>query len=146
MKTDSEAERFKETAKLFDYGYDNFAVKELFPAGYQLKDEQSVPVTKGKQKSVEVATKDAFEDPIKESDEEKFSMTYSYDKELLNKDGELTAHIEKGKKIGTAKLDYEEEKEEGYIFTDSKEATVDLIATDSVDKKNRSEERRVGKE
>jgi len=136
MKTDSEAERFKETAKLFDYGYDNFAVKELFPAGYQLKDEQSVPVTKGKQKSVEVATKDAFEVPIKESDEEKFSMTYSYDKELLNKDGELTAPIEKGKKIGTAKLVYEDEKDAGYIFTDSKEATVDLIATDSVDKKN----------
>src|SRR5690625_5170704 len=136
MKTDSEAERFKETAKLFDYGYDNFEVKELFPAGYQLKDEQSVPVTKGKQKSVEVATKDAFEVPIKESDEEKFSMTYSYDKELLNKDGELTAPIEKGKKIGTAKLVYEDEEDAGYIFTDSKEDNVDLIAKDSVDKKN----------
>src|SRR5690625_5974827 len=77
MKTDSEAERFKETAKLFDYGYDNFAVKELFPAGYQLKDEKSVPVTKGKQKTVEVATKDAFEIPIKKSDEEKRSEEHT---------------------------------------------------------------------
>src|SRR5690625_6794642 len=97
MKTDSESERFKETAKLFDYGYDNFEVKELFPAGYQLKDEKSVPVTKGKQKTVEVATKDAFEIPIKKSDEEKFSVIYSYDKKLLNEAGELADPIEIGR-------------------------------------------------
>src|SRR5690625_6202018 len=125
MKTDSEAERFKETAKLFDYEYDNFEEKELFPAGYQLKDEKSVPVTKGKQKTVEVATKDAFEIPIKKSDEEKFSVTYSYDKKLLNEAGELAAPIEKGDKIGTAKLVYEDEEDAGYIFTDSKEDTVE---------------------
>src|SRR5699024_4620725 len=34
MKTDSVEERFKETAKLLDYGFDEFGEKELFPAGY----------------------------------------------------------------------------------------------------------------
>lgn len=136
MKTASEAERFKETAKLFDYGFDNFEMQELFPSGYQLKDKQSLPVAKGKKKTVEVATKDAFELPIKESDEEKFSVKYSYDKKLLNEDGELIAPIEKGQKIGTAKLVYEDKEDAGYIHSDSKGDSVDLITEDSVEKKN----------
>src|SRR5699024_6604212 len=48
MKTDSEEARFEETAKLFDYGFKKFETTELFPAGYQVKDESTFPVAKGK--------------------------------------------------------------------------------------------------
>ena len=54
MKTDSEEERFKETAKLFDYGFINLKIKNYFQQDYQLEDESTVPVAKGKEETVKL--------------------------------------------------------------------------------------------
>src|SRR5699024_3700640 len=104
MKTGSVEERFEETAKLLNYGFSNFETKELFPAGYQLNDESTLPVTKGKQKTVDIETAAAFKLPIKQGDEENYEIVYQLDESKLNADGELTAPIEKGEKVGTAEL------------------------------------------
>src|SRR5699024_12274039 len=71
MKTKSEEARFEETAKLLDYGYNNFETKEIFPKGYQFTDESSIPVTKGKDSSVDIETDEAFNVPIRKGDEDK---------------------------------------------------------------------------
>src|SRR5699024_8342773 len=70
MKTASEEERFKETAKLLDYGFNQFEVVELFKAGYKLQDQPTVPVAKGKEKTVEIALKDSISIPIKQGTED----------------------------------------------------------------------------
>ena len=136
MGTDSEEQRFKETAKLFDYGYTKFKTEELFPAGYQLEDKKTHPVAKGKEKTVKIATKDAFNLPIKEDQAEMFRIEYHLDEKLLNKEGELATPIKKGQKIGTAELVYDGEQDYGNINAEFDNKKVDLITTEAVEKKN----------
>src|SRR5699024_12844543 len=101
MKTKNEEERFNETAKILDHGFDSFEETELFPAGYQLEDESTIPVDKGKESHVEDETKDALSFPIEKDTEENYEVAYHLDKELLNDDGALNAPIKKGDvKIG----------------------------------------------
>ncbi len=136
MKTESEKERFKETAKLFDYGFKHFTMKELFPKNYQLKGKSTLPVIKGKDENIDIALKDAIQAPVKKGDEKKYSVKYHFDKKKLNKDGELTAPIKKGEKIGTAELVYDGDDDYGYLFDKKDKQTVDVIATEEVEKKN----------
>lgn len=136
MKTDSEEARFKQTAQLLDYGFDKFKSVELFPEGYQLEDESSLPVSKGKEKSVEIATKDPFNGIIRDGDEKNYSIKYHIDEKLLNSDGELKAPIEKGQKVGTAELIPVNEDDPGYIFSPESNQKVDLVTTEAVEKNN----------
>lgn len=133
MKTKSEDARFKETAKLFDYGFSKFEKVELFPKGYQLKEQTTLPVAKGKDKQVGIALKEAIVLPIKKGDEDKYQIKYKYDEKLLNEDGELSAPIKKGEKVGVAELTFDEDY--GYLFENS-EKTVDIVTTEAIEKKN----------
>ena len=136
MNTDSRESRFEETAKLLDYGFNNFKKEELFKEGFQLQDMSTLPVAKGKEDKVEIATEQAISTILKNGEDEKYSIEYTIDKDKLNKDGELVAPIVKGEVIGTAELVYDGE-EEGYIFSDeSKSQKVNLITTNEVEKKN----------
>src|SRR5690625_82863 len=136
MKTKDEDERFKETAKLFDYGFDQFEETELFPANYQVEDESTIPVTKGKAKSVEIATQDAVSVPIEKGSEEGYKVVYNLDEELLNEDGELIAPIKKGEKVGNAEIVIDEGEDFGYILDGKEKITVDLVTTEEVKSKN----------
>lgn len=135
MKTDSEEERFKQTAKLMDYGFNNFEQMELFPAGYQLDDESSIPVAKGKAEHVDIAIQDAILAPVKKGEEENYTLEYTIDQEKLNDQGELVAPIEKGEKVGTATLVHDGNENNGYIIN-KENHSVDIITTDAVEKKN----------
>src|SRR5690625_4935369 len=136
MNTDSRESRFEETAKLLDYGFNNFKKEELFKEGFQLQDMSTLPVAKGKEKTIDIATEKAISTILKNGEEEKYSIEYTIDKDKLNKDGELVAPIEKGEVIGTAELVYDGE-EEGYIFNDENNSQkVNLITTNEVEKKN----------
>lgn len=134
MNTDSRESRFEETAKLLDYGFDNFKKQEIFPGGYQLPDESTLPVAKGKQDTVDVATKQDVNLLVQDEEQENYSIKYHLDEDKLNKDGELTAPIKENEKVGTAEVVYNGE-DAGYIF-EGKNQEVDLITTDSVEKSN----------
>ncbi|WP_077329853.1 D-alanyl-D-alanine carboxypeptidase family protein [Virgibacillus siamensis] len=136
MKTKSKAERFQETEKLYEYAFSNFESKKLFSKGYQLKDKSTIPVSKGKKDTVEIATKEAFKAPVKKGEKKKYGIKYHIDKDKLNKDGELAAPIKKGEKIGTAELVYKGDADYGYIFPGDDKQTVALVAQDSVEKDN----------
>ncbi|WP_309228231.1 serine hydrolase [Virgibacillus saliphilus] len=135
MKTESEAERFNQTEKLMDYGFEQFETTELFPAGYQVENESSIPVAKGKEDALNISTAESFTVPIKSGEEEQYSVDYTIDEDYLNEDGALTAPIEEGESIGTAELVYDGEADYGYIFDDNRN-TVDLVANESVEKSN----------
>jgi len=136
MKADSEDQRFKETAKLLEYGYTQFEKEEIFPADYQLEEQTTISVIKGKKKTVEVATNDAFYAPVKDGQAENYSIEYHFDEKLLNNEGELTAPLEKGKRIGTAELVYHGEEDYGYIIDESDQKVVDLVTIEAVEKSN----------
>jgi len=134
MNTKSRESRFEETAKLLDYGFDNFKREEIFPAGYQLSDESTLPVAKGKKDTVDIATEQEFSTLIKEEDKENYSIKYHLDKDKVNKDGKLTAPIKEGEKVGTAEVVFEGE-DSGYIFDENTEQ-INLVTTHSVEKSN----------
>ncbi|WP_382401371.1 D-alanyl-D-alanine carboxypeptidase family protein [Lentibacillus salinarum] len=136
MKTESMEARFEETAKLLDYGFDEFETQEIFPAGYQLEDEATIPVSKGKEDTVAVATKEAFSTPVKGDQADSYSITYQLDEEKLNGDGELAAPIEKGEKVGTAEIVYDGDGDYGFITPNGGNGSIDLVAQDTVEKNN----------
>jgi D-alanyl-D-alanine carboxypeptidase (penicillin-binding protein 5/6) len=135
MKTGSEEERFEETAKLLDYGFNQFSKQEIFPAGYQVDGESAIPVAKGKEDQVEVSISEAISLPIQEEETENYRIEYHLDEDNLNEDGELVAPIEAGDVIGEAELVYEGENDYGYI-TGETTNTVPLVADESVEKSN----------
>lgn len=136
MNTDSVENRFKETAKLLDYGFNNFEEEELFPAGYQLPDKSTVPVAKGKEKFVNIALKDKVVLPIKDGEQDKYTVEYELDESLLNEKGELVAPIEKEKIIGKAHVVIDSAEDYGYILDKQESKTIDLMTIEKVEKKN----------
>lgn len=136
MNTASVEERFKQTAKLMDHGYTSFETIELFPAGYQNPEQQSIPVTKGKEKSVNVGLKEAAVLPVKKGDNDKYRVEYELDESLLNEQGELIAPIEKGEKIGVAHIVIDSEDNYGYILNKTENESIDLIVNETIEKKN----------
>lgn len=136
MKTESEPARFIETKKLMEYGFSQFEQTELFPAGYQTEDVSELPVSKGKDKTVEIATQAALATMIRSGEEDLYSVKFQIDESKLDKDGKLAAPIEKGEKVGVATLQYAGDSDLGYIQGNEQSQTVDLVTTKAVEKDN----------
>ncbi|WP_112179037.1 MULTISPECIES: D-alanyl-D-alanine carboxypeptidase family protein [Paraliobacillus] len=136
MKTDDKGARFEETKKLMEYGYNQFEKQELYPAGYQIEDESTLPVAKGKEDSVEIEASETMIATVLNGEEESFMVQYHLDENKLNEDGELVAPIEKGEKVGEMELVYNGGTDYGYIFGGAQVQVVDLVATDAVEKAN----------
>ncbi|MHA6252965.1 D-alanyl-D-alanine carboxypeptidase family protein [Oceanobacillus sp. CAU 1775] len=136
MKTDSKEERFQETAKLLDFGFDHFQETELFATGFQLEDQVTLPVAKGKEDEVSISINESITQPIQQDTQELYSLEYTFEEDKLNEDGELTAPIEKGEVIGTAHVVYTGEgTDSGYLFANTP-LTVDIVSDEAVEKAN----------
>lgn len=136
MKTSSKEARFAETRKLLDYGFNQFSKKELFPADYQIEGESTFPVTKGKEDAVEVASNEPISVMIQNGTEDQYSVEYSLDESKFNDEGELTAPIEKGEKLGTMNL-VNSGNDYGYITDNGSQfETVDVLTQSGVEKAN----------
>ena len=118
--------RFDATAKLFDYGFGQFKKQELVPANYVVEDQKSIPVTKGKEDSVGIATKDDLSFMVKSSDKDAYTTKLILDVE------ELEAEVEEGTVVG--KLVVERAEGSDYGFIDGKELSVDVVTTGSVER------------
>ncbi|WP_077602801.1 D-alanyl-D-alanine carboxypeptidase family protein [Oceanobacillus sojae] len=137
MKTSSMEKRFEETAKLLDYGFDEFETQELFPAGYQEEGEETIPVAKGKEKEVNIGINNAIQVPVKSGEEELYHLEYALDEDKLNSNGELEAPIEADEVIGTVNVVYDGEEEDfGYVSDEASEESYELVAMDSIEKAN----------
>ncbi len=132
-----EKKRFLETKKLLDYGFSNFEQQEVFPAGFQLEEESTIPVAKGKEKQVEIATDAPIQTIVNTTDEAgEYTPVYQIDESLLNEDGELTAPIKKGDVVGTMTIQYSGE-DYGFISDEMQNSlTVNLVAQEDVEKAN----------
>lgn len=116
MKTNSQYKRFEETKKLFDYGFSNFVEKELFPADYTIKKQDALKVEKGKEKEVQIASKEALKTVIKSNEEELYEPKLVLDKKSLTKNSTLVAPVEKGQKVGYLTYEYKGENNYGYLL------------------------------
>src|SRR5699024_9444980 len=72
-----------------------------------------------------------------EGAEDKYNIQVNAGESLLNDDGELSAPIKKGTKIGTVELTMEDGEDFGYILdNDDEQAAAKSVAPQDVDKKN----------
>ncbi len=118
--------RFDATAKLFDYGFGQFTKQELLPANYTFEKQKTVRVTKGKEESVAIATKEPISFMIKTSDKDLYKPVLSLSNE------ELEAAVEQGKVVGKATVERSEGTDYGFI--DGKQLSVDVVTTASVER------------
>ncbi len=129
--------RFDETKKMFDYAFSNFSKEEIIPAGYQVKGKKTLPVTKGKEDKVKIETKDAITLVVKNGEKENYQPQLILDKKKLNDEGELTAPIKKGEKVGTLTIKAEKEQDIAFLNENGAESIqVDVVAAQDIEKAN----------
>lgn len=134
MKTGSQKERFEETKKILDYAFQNFSTEEIFKSNYSIKGKKTVPVLKGKENSVKIATKEPLTMMIKNGEKDQYKPKLVLDKKKLDKNGNLVAPVKKGEVVGYLTYEYKGE-DLGYLYPNQK-SKVDVIATESVEKAN----------
>ncbi|WP_223069382.1 D-alanyl-D-alanine carboxypeptidase family protein [Paenibacillus caui] len=124
MGADTEAHRFTETAKLLDYGFNNFELKKVGQAKSKLTQAETIKVKKGKQTSVSIVTdQDVNFVLLKGADANNVSIKVN----LTNE--ELTAPVKSGAKVGTATYSYKVQGSSQPI-----EKTVNLVTAQEVEK------------
>lgn len=137
MGTKSQTERFVETKKLLDFAFSSFKKEEIVPKNYQVKGNKTLPVAKGKEDSVKIYTKEALTSVVSVDQKDNFETVLKLDEKKLNKDGELTAPIKKGDKVGTLTIKAKDGEEAIFLSEDGqKSQTVDLVAAEDVEKAN----------
>lgn len=137
MDTNSLSERFIETRKLMDFAFNNFSNQEIVPVNYQVEGSETLPVAKGKEDHVEVHSAAAINSVVSADELENYEVEFVLNKELLNEDGELTAPVKKGDKVGHITLKPTNDQEVHYVSEEGFESTtVDMIAAADVEKAN----------
>lgn len=127
--------RFDETKKMMDYAFTNFSLKELYPKNYEIKNHKSLPVIKGKVKSVGIHTNDPIKVVVKNGEDQLYKPQFTIDEKKVTKEGDLTAPLKKGEKVGTLKAVYTGEKDNGFISKDFV-PEADVVTVDEVEKAN----------
>lgn len=137
MKSTTKDERFADTKKLMDYAYGQFSKEEVLPSNYQVKKQETLPVVKGKEDSVNIEAKDTVSLLVENGMKDNYNVKMVVDKSKLNQDGELTAPIKKGDKVGYLTLEAKKGGNYGFITdAESQLIKVDVVATEAVEKSN----------
>lgn len=121
--------RFEETRKLLDYGFTNFSMEELYPAGYQMKGKSQINVTKGKEDKVSFAADKPISMVVKRGEKKQYKPVYNLDKK------ELTAPVKKGATVGTMTVSYKGDNDHGFLKGKGG-AEAKLITDSKVEKAN----------
>ncbi|WP_406688078.1 serine hydrolase [Rossellomorea vietnamensis] len=129
--------RFNETRKMLDYAFTNFTMEEVLPADYKVKGHKTLPVQKGKEKEVQIKTDSPLSMVVKNGEEDQYKPKFVLDKKKLNEDGELTAPIKEGEKVGYVMLEAKGKKDLGYLTDKGTNASkASVVTVDGVEKAN----------
>ncbi|MBA2942505.1 D-alanyl-D-alanine carboxypeptidase [Paenibacillus sp. CGMCC 1.16610] len=119
MGTKTEPERFNETRKLLDYGFNNFEIKPFLNAKQEIDSLKIVNIKKGVQTQVPLVTKTGLTFVTKKGAKD---TDFKITAEPLE-ESKLVAPIAKGDTLGKVKVSY-----------NGQEKTADLIANEDVEK------------
>ncbi|WP_226677791.1 D-alanyl-D-alanine carboxypeptidase family protein [Rossellomorea aquimaris] len=129
--------RFSETRKMLDYAFNNYSIEEVLPADYKVKGQKTLSVEKGKEKEVQIKTDSPLSMVIKNGEADQYKPKFVLDKKKLNKDGELTAPVKEGEKVGYVMLEAKGKKDLGYLTDKGTNASkASVVTVDSVEKAN----------
>ena len=137
MKTNSKEERFAETKKVLDYAFANFSKQEILSANSKIKGSETLPVNKGKENQVNIETTEEINLVMKKGQVENLEPVLILDKKKLNEEGQLTAPIKKGDKVGTLTIKSKDGSPVEFLANDGiQSVTVDVVAAEDVEKAN----------
>nr|WP_275671523.1 serine hydrolase [Neobacillus kokaensis] len=129
--------RFDETRKMLDYAFSNTTKEEVVPKHYQVKGHKTLPVIKGKEDQVKIYTKSAIDMVIENGEKDNYKPVLVLDKKKINKNGEITAPINKGEKIGYITIEPKNGDKIKYLTAEGqKKVQVDVVAAQDVEKAN----------
>ncbi|MGZ9586668.1 D-alanyl-D-alanine carboxypeptidase family protein [Paenibacillus marinisediminis] len=125
MGTDSKEQRFLDTAKLMDYGYTNYEVKQAIAPKQTVAGHETAPIVKGVSTTVPVVTEKNVSFVVdRGSNFDESSLTSDV---KLTPEEELVAPIKSGQKVGEITYTYKGKSGE-------QKQTVNLIASEDVEK------------
>ncbi|NBC71426.1 D-alanyl-D-alanine carboxypeptidase [Paenibacillus sacheonensis] len=125
MDTASKSSRFVQTAKLFDYGFDNFEKKTIVAPKSVVESNKTVKIKKGTSKQVPIVTASDVTLLVKKNT----TPTVTVNNVKLKSDGELVAPIASGTVVGTATYSYKD-PDTGKTL----DKTVNLVTSEDVKK------------
>lgn len=128
MKADSYAARFGDTRRLLDYAFDNYRPRVIFPQGHKAL----LPVLNGKQKTVEVVTRQPLAVMVKPGEEKLIQPAYRLDPALA-RNGALVAPLRKGRAVGYLTANFTGSHNFAYLTAAGKEK-VEIYTTHPVKK------------
>lgn len=130
---DDRTTRFRETAKLMDYGFDHFKEQNVIENWEEKLDYKPLTVINGKEDVLNFEPSEELEMLIQLGDkaEEVISYSIEWNEDVISDEGTIEAPISKGTELGSLVANYSE-NEWGYIDEDQ-EASVTLIASEEVE-------------
>ncbi|HDR6312976.1 TPA: D-alanyl-D-alanine carboxypeptidase [Bacillus cereus] len=128
IKTKSRDARFDETKKLYDYGFDNFEMKQMSKKGSSVKGQETVRVENAKDKDVAVQTKQAVSLPVTKGSKD------VYKTELKEASKGQEAPIKKGAALGQMVITPKDTNDPGFLS--GKSLQIDLVTTSAVEEAN----------
>ncbi|WP_202081403.1 D-alanyl-D-alanine carboxypeptidase family protein [Caldalkalibacillus salinus] len=132
MGADTRDDRFRETSKLLDYGFNFFEFKDLASAGDIIEGTETLPVAKGKETEVYVELDSDIRTVVHKDEADLYSVVYEEDNEHLDEEGNILAPVEEGEIVGHVRLQYDGERPDTFIQSDEAEK-VALVAQHGVE-------------
>ncbi|OSM09499.1 D-alanyl-D-alanine carboxypeptidase [Bacillus toyonensis] len=128
IKTSSHTARFDETKKLYDYGFANFEMKQMYKKDSSVKGQETVRVGNAKDKDVAVQTKQVVSLPVPKGSKD------VYKAEFKEASKGQEAPIKKGVALGQMVITPKDTNDPGFLS--GKSLQVDLVTTSAVEEAN----------
>ncbi|MCQ6281992.1 serine hydrolase [Bacillus sp. EB600] len=129
--------RFAETRKMLNYAFSNYSKVQMVPKHYQIKGDETVPVSNGSSNQVPVYTKSALSMVVQSGEKKDFKPVLVLDKSKVDSSGKLIAPIKKGEKIGYLTFVSKSGQSISYLTPQGqKKAEVDVVAAQDDNKAN----------
>ncbi|WP_110114887.1 serine hydrolase [Bacillus sp. CGMCC 1.16541] len=129
--------RFQETKKLLDYAFSNYQLEEVLPEESQIKGHKTLSVAKGKEKQVDIHTKEPLKVLMKRGEKENYQTAFELDKKAVDEKERIAAPFKAGKTVGYVSATSEGGQDLGYLTKEGeKAAKVPVVTAESVEKAN----------
>lgn len=125
------SQRFEETNKLLDYGFDEWRKVSVIEEGQTLDEFDPIEVKNGQKETVSIESAEALEYLMHvDLDEEDVQYVFEINEDLLDSDGLIEAPIEAGQELGELVVSYEGD-DLGFL-DQSGENRVSVVSSESV--------------
>lgn len=129
-------ERFVETDKQLDYGFNEFELQNILAPWEEVYEYSPLEVTNGKEETVNYApSKTELEMYVHRNDdiEEGITYTIEWDENIVTDEGTIEAPFDEGMQIGQLVVNYS--GDEGYLNEEERNV-VPIVTTEAVEKAN----------